>query len=73
MKNSQLGSGDQVKTWLDTQPNPKDMFKPYSFDEMKTALQNWLNPGEDEIIDEEKVVEEAPKTNYSLKHIYQQR
>jgi len=42
------------------------MFKPYSFDEMKTALQNWLNPSEDEIVDEEKVAEEAPKTNYSL-------
>lgn len=66
MKNSQLGSGDQVKTWLETQPNPKDMFKPFSFDEMKAALQNWLNPSEDEIVDEEKVTEEAPKTNYSL-------
>jgi hypothetical protein len=35
---------------------------------MKLALQNWLNPeaAEGEIIDDEKEVEEAPKTNYSI-------
>jgi hypothetical protein len=66
MKNSELGSADQVRTWLENQPNPKDLFKPFSFDEMKTALQNWLSPNEESetVVEEEK--EQAPKTNYSL-------
>ena len=66
MRNSELGSADQVKIWLENQPNPKDLFKPFSFDEMKAALQNWLNPSEEgeTVVEEEK--EQAPKTNYSL-------
>jgi hypothetical protein len=46
----------------------KDLFKPISFEEMKIALQNWLNPEptEGEIIDDEKEAEEAPKTHYSM-------
>ena len=68
MRNSQLGEGDQVTLWKDNQPNPKELFKPFSFDEMKLALQNWLNPepADGEIIDDEKEAEEAPKTNYSI-------
>jgi hypothetical protein len=68
MKNSPLGDAEQVRLWKDNQPNPKELFKPFTFDEMKLALQNWLNPEatEGEIIDDEKEVEEAPKTNYSI-------
>jgi hypothetical protein len=64
---------------LENQPNPMEIFKKYSYDEMKQALQEWLNP-EDEapeegsIIDDEKEPESdlpwedpAPKkANYSL-------
>jgi hypothetical protein len=69
MKNSPMSDdASEIKLWLDNQPSPKDMFKPLSFEEMKIALQNWLNPepAEGEIIDDEKEVEEAPKSNYSM-------
>jgi hypothetical protein len=59
-----------VKTWLEEQPNPSELFKKYTFDEMKASLQKYLTPesSEGDIIDDEKEpeVEEAPKTNYSL-------
>ena len=38
-----------VEKWTNEQPNPKgDLFKRYSFDEMKTALEKWLSPEEEE-------------------------
>mgnify|MGYP003635399851 CR=1 FL=1 len=42
---------DTVETWLNTQPNPEELFKRYSFEEMKSALEKWLSPedNEDEI------------------------
>ena len=47
-----------VKAMLETQPNPLEIFKKYSYDEMKQALQEWLNPEDAEeegsIIDEGK-------------------
>ena len=33
-----------VETWLKEQPNPEELFKRYSFDEMKVALEKWLSP-----------------------------
>jgi len=46
----------QVESWLAEQPNPTDSFKKYTFDEMKSALEKWLSPGdsaeEGDIIDE---------------------
>jgi hypothetical protein len=69
MKNSPMSDdASDVKLWLENQPNPKDLFKPISFEEMKIALQNWLNPepAEGEIIDDEKEATEAPKTHYSM-------
>jgi hypothetical protein len=68
MKNTPLGDADQILLWKDNQPNPKETFKPFTFDEMKLALQNWLTPESTEgsIIDDEKEIEEAPKTNYSV-------
>ena len=66
-------SADVVNEWLDNQPNPLEIFKRHSFDEMKEHLQNWLAP-EDEneegsIIDDEKEVASAPapQQNYAIK------
>jgi hypothetical protein len=37
----------QVESWTSEQPNPKEgLFKKYSFDEMKVALEKWLSPEE---------------------------
>ena len=37
-----------VEKWSNEQPNPKDgLFKNYSFDEMKSALEKWLSPEDD--------------------------
>jgi hypothetical protein len=62
-----------IEALLDNQPNPMEVFKKYSYDEMKQALQEWLTP-EDEyeegaIIDDEKeeVVVEKPSKAYSIK------
>jgi len=57
-----------VEKWTSEQPNPSDgLFKRYSFDEMKSALEKWLSPEEEE--DEEVVaapVAQKPATNFSL-------
>ena len=37
-----------VETWLKEQPNPEELFKRYTFDEMKSALEKWLSPEEGE-------------------------
>jgi len=45
MKTSALSEdSSQVETWLETQPNPKEVFKRFTFDEMKDALVKWLSP-----------------------------
>ena len=48
---------------LENQPNPMEVFKKYSYDEMKSALQEWLTPEEEyeegAIIDDEKEEEEV--------------
>lgn len=45
MKTSPLSEDKaQVETWLKEQPNPKEVFKRFSFDEMKDALVKWLSP-----------------------------
>ena len=74
VKETPLAAGkDEVKALLENQPNPMDVFKRYSFDDMKAALQEWLTPEEPEegsIIDDEKEEEAAPITTgkaYSIK------
>ena len=57
-----------VEKWSNEQPNPKDgLFKRYSFDDMKVALEKWLSPEEN---DSEEViaapVASPPSTNFSL-------
>jgi len=65
-------SKDEVNALLENQPNPMEVFKRYSFEDMKAALQEWLTPEEPEegsIIDDEKE-EAAPITTgkaYSIK------
>ena len=62
----------EVKLWLSDQPNPEEVFKKWSYEEMKQSLVKFLVPEdsteEGDIIDNEKEpeVEVAPKTNYSL-------
>ena len=60
-----------VETWLKEQPNPEELFKRYSFDEMKSALEKWLSPedaaDEGDIISEPAVAfDDKPTSNFSL-------
>lgn len=60
-----------VEKWTSEQPNPTDgLFKRYSFDEMKSALEKWLSPEEDEEAVVAAAVPSTPKTpsneNFSL-------
>ena len=60
-----------VETWLKEQPNPEELFKRYTFDEMKVALEKWLSPEdaaeEGEIISEPaESFDDKPTSNFSL-------
>ena len=60
-----------VETWLKEQPNPEELFKRYTFDEMKIALEKWLSPEdaaeEGEIISEPaESFDDKPASNFSL-------
>ena len=68
-------SEDTVKSLLENQADPMKVFKPLPYDEIKSALQEWLSPEdseeEDDIISEPAVAfdsdeKEEPKSNYSL-------
>lgn len=39
---------EQVEKWLNEQENPKDLYKVYSYQEMKQALMNWLEGKDDD-------------------------
>ena len=61
----------KASEWLENQPNPEELFKRFTFDEMKSALEKWLSPEEDN--DEGDIVAEpaesfddAPKSNFQL-------
>jgi hypothetical protein len=45
---------EQISKFLEEQPNPIDAFTIYSFEEMKEALQNWLNPEDNTSEDNEE-------------------
>jgi hypothetical protein len=69
MKTSELSEDSKlIEKWLEEQENPKDLYKPLPFDTIKQALQEWLNPEEDEeaLVGVEDEVKEEPKSNYSL-------
>jgi hypothetical protein len=64
---------DTVQTWLKEQPNPEELFKRYTFDEMKSALEKWLAP--EDAADEGDIISEPaesfdndpkPASNFSL-------
>jgi len=46
---------EQIKTWLENQPNILEVQKKYDFDTLKEILQNWLSP-DPESEDKEEVV-----------------
>lgn len=54
---------------LENQPNPKEVYTPYSYDEMKEELEKWLSSDDDEeeeiISEEAEAFDDEPKTNYS--------
>ena len=59
----------QVETWTSEQPNPKEgLFKLFSFDEMKSALEKWLSPEEDseEVVSTPVTSTPKPVSNFSL-------
>jgi hypothetical protein len=71
MKTSPLSENDkELELWLEEQVNPKDSYKMLPFDEIKAALQEWLNPEEEAEeeypADGKLTVEEKPQSNYSL-------
>lgn len=45
-----------VEKWTKEQPNPEELFKRYSFDEMKSALEKWLSP--EDAADEGDIISE---------------
>jgi len=55
----------QVEKWLAEQPELLKYYKKYSYDEMKTALQDWLNP-EDAATEGDTEETPATDTGYTL-------
>lgn len=62
----------QVQAWLTVQPDPLQLFKKYSYDDMKNSLLTWLNPDEAESQTAPTPpanvapVADKPKTDYTL-------
>jgi hypothetical protein len=54
-------NNDQIEKWLDDQPELLKYYKKWSYDEMKEALQNWLNP--DDNNDSHSIVD-GPATDF---------
>lgn len=69
LKASPLANDEKdVEKFLNNQSNPLEVFKKYSFDEIKQMLQNWLSPEDNDSNEEEEEVDSTPqsKSNYSL-------
>ena len=73
LKTSPISSDENVvKDILENQPDPMKIFKRYTFDEVKAALQSWLTPEDEE--KEGEIISEPPvefdgdtkNSNYSL-------
>ena len=60
-------SADEVKKWLNEQPDPLSIFKKYSYDDMKASLLEWLNPEDSTGETQTESAEETPKTSGSYK------
>jgi hypothetical protein len=64
----------QVEKWLEEQPDPSTLFKRYTFEEMKEALEKWLTPEEEgeEAYEEGAIIDEdtnesSTSNSYALK------
>ena len=71
LKTSPLSSDSAtVEKWLSEQPNPEELFKRYTWDEMKSALEKWLSPEAEEEgdITSETAVEfdDKPSSKFTL-------
>ena len=68
LKSSPLADNDSdVERFLNDQVNPLEVFKKYSFEEIKQMLQEWLSPEDSsENEEEEESFESSSKSNYSL-------
>ena len=71
LKTSQLSSDDKVaESLLNNQPNPLDVFKKFTFEEVKAALQEYLSDGETQVSTTTTTTTAATPTpvssNYSL-------
>ena len=71
LKTSALSSDENIaRNVLDNQPNPLDVFKRFTFDEVKAALQEYLSDGETQVstttTTTTAATTPAPSNNYSL-------
>ena len=73
VKISQLSSDpEKVKLWLEKQPDPMTIFKRWTYDEMKVALEAHLNPEEelkqnvDHVEEKEEPTPTEPPKSFSL-------
>jgi len=58
---------NDVKKWLNEQPDPMTIFKKYPYEEMKASLLEWLNPEEVADVKEETTdTEEVKPATYKL-------
>jgi hypothetical protein len=53
-------NSEEAKKWLTNQPNPIEQFSKVSYEDMKTALLNYLNPEEEAPAQEEEEVNDLP-------------
>ena len=55
-----------VEKWLAEQPELLKYYKKFSYDEMKTALQDWLNPEDTAEVDTDETPAPSKDTGYTL-------
>ena len=55
-----------VEKWLAEQPELLKYYKKFSYDEMKTALQDWLNPEDTAEVDTDETPSPSTDTGYTL-------
>jgi hypothetical protein len=61
---------EQIKQWLENQPNVLDIQKKYGFEELKTILMNWLNPETEETdVEAEEETEETESTTSTTSEV----
>jgi hypothetical protein len=66
LKSSPLSNDKgELERFLDVQPNPMEIFKKYTFEEVKQSLQSWLTP-EEEGGEEETITPPPVSSNFSM-------